>query len=126
MHDSFFLGGSIFFSIVPIFIGLIFLIVIGTILFRLVSHGVQKTKPVEHVGAKVVAKREHVWGGDRPHTSYYATFELQSGERREFNVPSGKIGLLAEGDYGTLSFQGTLYVAFSRETSTDDQYGTYE
>lgn len=50
------------------------------------------------------------------HTAwYYVTFEVQSGDRMEFGVSGSEYGLLAEGDYGKLTFQGTRYLSFERE-----------
>ena len=48
-------------------------------------------------------------------TSYYATFEVESGDRMELSVSGREYGLLAEGDRGRLSFQGTRYLGFERE-----------
>ena len=47
-------------------------------------------------------------------TSYYVTFQVESGDRMEFSVTSVEYGMLAEGDMGRLSFQGTRYLAFER------------
>lgn len=47
-------------------------------------------------------------------TSYYATFEVESGDRMEFRVSSREYGMLAEGDSGRLSFQGTRFLEFER------------
>jgi len=118
--DSGFGSPGIMFSIVPIFIGIIFVIVIGTILLRLLNFTKQKTKSKESVGASIISKRQHVWsrsnnssmGGSS--TTYYATFELECGNRVEYMVPSNQIGVLVEGDVGTLTHQGTLFVGFSR------------
>jgi hypothetical protein len=47
-------------------------------------------------------------------TAYFATFELESGERLEFVLSGRAYGLLAEGDSGTLTYQGTRYHGFER------------
>jgi hypothetical protein len=47
-------------------------------------------------------------------TWYYATFELETGERIEFSMGGKEYGMLAEGDDGTLSYQGTRYRGFQR------------
>ena len=52
---------------------------------------------------------------DHHTTWYYVTFEVQSGDRMEFGVSGSEYGLLAEGDYGKLTFQGTRYLGFERE-----------
>ena len=47
-------------------------------------------------------------------TAYYVTFQVESGDRMEFSVRGTEYGMLAEGDMGRLSFQGTRYRAFER------------
>lgn len=47
-------------------------------------------------------------------TTYYATFEVPSGDRMEFKVGSREYGMLVEGDAGKLTFQGTRYHGFQR------------
>ena len=58
-------------------------------------------------------------GTDMCHTSssttYYVTFQVDSGDRLELSVPGAEYGMLAEGDVGSLTFQGTRYLAFQRE-----------
>ena len=48
-------------------------------------------------------------------TSYYATFQVESGDRMEFLINGREYGLLVEGDRGRLSFQGTRYLGFERK-----------
>ena len=48
-------------------------------------------------------------------TSYYATFQVESGDRMEFEISDMEYGMLAEGDSGELTFQGTRYLNFRRE-----------
>ena len=86
--------------------------------------------PRLNVSAKVVAKRtkvshyEHANNGDMSgshgytttsSTSYYVTFEVDSGDRMEFSMSGSDYGMLIEGDVGTLNFQGTRYLGFERE-----------
>ena len=76
------------------------------------------------VPATVVAKRTHVsrhrhnGAGDHHHyhtsTTYYVTFEVESGDRMELHLSGSEYGLLVEGDKGKLSFQGTRYLGFER------------
>lgn len=77
--------------------------------------------PVLTVPAKVVAKREHrshnAAAGDNivhTSTSYYATFEVESGDRMELSLSGREYGLLAQGDVGKLTFQGSRYHRFER------------
>ena len=47
-------------------------------------------------------------------TTYYATFQVESGDRMELVIPSSQYGYLAEGDFGKLTFQGTRFLNFER------------
>ena len=51
-------------------------------------------------------------------TSYYVTFQVESGDRMEFAVTGAEYGLLIEGDQGALTFQGTRYLGFQRSRDT--------
>ena len=76
------------------------------------------------VPAKVVSKRTSVSHGHHHsanghmHTTsstwYYATFEVESGDRMELGISGREYGMLAEGDTGKLTFQGTRYLSFER------------
>ena len=75
------------------------------------------------VVARVVTKRANTSRHHHHHdnhvhsstsTSYYVTFEVESGDRMEFRVPGREYGMLAEGDLGKLTFQGTRYHSFER------------
>ena len=50
-------------------------------------------------------------------TTYYATFQVASGDRMELLVGGREYGVLAEGDFGELTFQGTRYLGFERRGS---------
>ncbi len=112
---------GIMFQIMPVFMGVVFLIVFGVIIYRTINFAIQKTKDKENIGAKVINKRENIRrrstnSRSSMHTSitYYATFELEDNRRVEYTIPSNKIGLIVEGDTGTLTYQGTLFVGFTR------------
>nr|WP_207717324.1 DUF2500 domain-containing protein [Anaerosporobacter faecicola] len=47
-------------------------------------------------------------------TDYFVTFEVESGDRLEFEVHGEEYGLLVEKDQGKLTFQGTRYQGFAR------------
>lgn len=111
------------------FISLMFLITFGVIAYVILS-GLRQWKknndsPVLSVAAAVVTKRTNVehfhsdggQGGvssSSASTTYYVTFEVESGDRLEFRVKSKEYGLLAENDTGILTFQGTRYHGFVR------------
>ena len=42
------------------------------------------------------------------------TFQVDSGDRMELSVTGQEFGLIAEGDTGKLTFQGTRFLGFER------------
>ena len=107
---------GIMFIIVPLFIACVFVFVIGKIIGEWVHNN---NAPRLSVSAVVVDKRRathhHHSNGHHHHThSYHVTFEVQSGDRMALRVPRSEFDLLVEGDEGTLSFQGTRYLGFTR------------
>ena len=48
-------------------------------------------------------------------TTYYVTFQVESGDRIEMSVSGSEYGKLTEGDEGKLTFQGTRYLQFNME-----------
>lgn len=121
---------SSFFGIFMAIFVLIFVIVIGIFVFVIVR-GVRQWNKNNHsprltVNAQVVSKRmditHHHHGagsGHAMHTSsstwYYVTFQVESGDRMELLVNGFQYGMLAEGDFGRLTFQGTRYIDFVRQ-----------
>lgn len=106
----------------------LFFLTAGVILAALIRSIGQWSKnnhsPRLTVEATVVAKRmdiSHHSGnaGAAPcsftDTDYYATFQVESGDRFELSLPGREYGLLVEGDRGALSFQGTRFLAFVRK-----------
>lgn len=115
------------FQLFQVIFTLMFILVFGTIVVTLVREISQWNKnnhsPRLTVGAKVVAKRcnvSHRRSGTNGHrhtrtsTSYYVTFEVESGDRMELHMAGNEYGLLVEGDTGRLTFQGTRYLGFER------------
>ena len=113
---------------------LVFLFVLGMILFTVVGNlrtwSKNNASPRLTVPATVVAKRMNVSrhhtanAGDMTgahgyttgsSTTYYATFQVESGDRMELRLSGTEYGQLAEGDTGKLSFQGTRYLGFERK-----------
>ena len=122
---------DLFFVIFPMLFSVVFLFVMGVIVYTLVSNIKRERhndrSPRLTVAAKVVAKRadfhRHV-GTDHntghSHTTYFVTFEVQSGDRMELSMSGAEYGMLVEGDWGELSFQGTRYLGFQRKVKTYD------
>ena len=115
---------SFMFTFVPIFIAGVFLVVIGGFIVMAVrgigTWSKNNASPRLTVSAEVVTKRTSVSRHHRKdsmsHTStfYYVTFQVESGDRMELAVSGSEYGMLAEGDRGELSFQGTRYLSFQR------------
>lgn len=117
------------FDLFQIMFGLVFFLVIGVFVVTFIKGVMQWNKnnhsPRLTVGARVVAKRtnvshhhhhgtvDHV-GHSSSSTTYYVTFEVESGDRIELKVHGHEFGMLIEGDEGKLSFQGTRYLGFER------------
>ena len=72
------------------------------------------------VDATVVAKRtnvsRHRSKNHMSHTTttYFVTFQVESGDRMELLVPGNEFGLMVEGDRGKVNFQGTRFLGFER------------
>lgn len=111
------LFGIVFFLI---FFGVIAVFILS--IFRGVSQWNHNNhQPVLSVPAEIVAKREdvrrhHSSNSMHSHTSttYYVTFEVESGDRMELQVNGNDYGFMVEGDFGKLTFQGTRFLGFER------------
>jgi len=83
------------------------------------NHSPRLTVPATVVTKRtdVTRRRRSGTNGHHHHhtsTSYYVTFEVESGDRMELHMTGSEYGLLVEGDRGNLSFQGTRYLGFER------------
>lgn len=115
---------NLMFTIGPIFISIVFILVFGTIIYTVISSAKEwKTNndsPVLSVDAVVVAKRTNVSHHHHDNmqssssTTYYVTFQVDSGDRMELKVKGREYGMLIEQDRGKLTFQGTRYLGFKR------------
>ena len=129
MMSGFGFGGfDLFSTLVPIFFGIVFAFIIGMMIVMFVHIVKEKRKndasPRLSVPATVVTKRTNV--SHRHHhgandmdycttdTTYYVTFQVESGDRMELRMTGRDYGMLFEGDRGTLHFQGTRYLGFDR------------
>lgn len=113
------------FTVMPIIVCVMFVVIISLFVVMF-AKGIKEWNRDNHsprltVPATVVAKRTKVSnssGGEHHHhstsTSYYVTFQVESGDRMELHVAGHEFGLLIEGDRGNLSFQGTRYLGFQR------------
>ena len=123
------LGFGFGFSFFEIIFTLMFLMVFG-IFLTVIIKGISQWNKNNHsprltVPATVVAKRTNVSHSHHHHgtdsmahhstsTSYYVTFQVESGDRMELHMAGHEYGMLVEGDRGSLTFQGTRYLGFQR------------
>lgn len=121
---AFDMGFGMGFGIFPLVFSIMFLFIMGVFIAVFVKAISEWNKnnhsPRLSVDAAVVAKRTSVFhhhGTGGPHgssNSYYVTFQVESGDRMELQVTGSEYGMLVEGDFGKLSFQGTRYLGFNR------------
>jgi len=114
------------FEIMSVFVPLMSISIFGLAIYTIIRSLRQERKndhmPRLTVEARVLSKRTHVGhhrnsnnGMSRGYTKYYVTFEVASGDRMELQVPGHESGLLVEGDFGELTFQGTRFLSFDRK-----------
>ena len=106
---------SLMFSIFPLIIIVLFVVVLVR---NLREWSRNNASPRLSVPATVVTKRRAHHHNASTHTSsttYYATFQFESGDRLELRLPWHDAGMIAEGDHGILHFQGTRYLGFDRD-----------
>ena len=124
-HVRRFFSGDGFISIFFLLFIVAFVAILGMILVTFVRELSQRNRnnhsPRLTVEATVVAKRQsfssHRSGGEMHTTTstrYFATFQVESGDRMELQMNGQDYGMLVEGDRGRLTFQGTRYLDFQR------------
>ena len=117
------MGFGFGFGMFGIMFTLMFILVFGIFIVTIVRGIGQWNKnnnsPRLTVPATVVSKRTNVSHHHHDHhthhsTSYYVTFQVDSGDRMELHMTGQAYGMLVEGDKGNLTFQGTRYLGFER------------
>ena len=105
-------GFGMTFSIMRIMVPVIFVLVFGIIIVAMVrgicewnknNHSPKLSVPAKVVSRRTAVSHHHHHQGNGMHhthtaTSYYATFQVESGDRIEFLVSGTEYGMLAEGD----------------------------
>ncbi|XMB86107.1 DUF2500 domain-containing protein [Mycoplasmatota bacterium WC44] len=109
-----FAGGDPFFQVFIVVFIIIFVSILSFFIYA-ISTGIKqgianKKEPILTVTAKVVSKRTYNHGDFQ--SRYYTTFEVESGDRMEFEMPIDKSGYIVEGDQGELTFQGYKFIEF--------------
>ena len=113
------------FNMFSIMFFIVFALIVGTIIINAIKGMPESSnnnkQPILDINCKVVSKRisvshtnSHTDTSASSHTSYYVTFEFESKDRTEFCVNGKEYGMIAEGDYGKLKFQGTRFLEFNR------------
>lgn len=103
------------FSLFSLVFWLILIVIVVQLVRGVIQWGRNNASPRLTVEATVVSRRERTWHNQHNYSStYYATFQLESGDRMELQIPERDIGMLAEGDRGQLTFQGTRFLGFAR------------
>ena len=117
--DGFSVMASVFPFLFFIVFGIILIVFVVTFVRGIGEWHKNNNSPRITVPARVVSKRTSVSHGHHHsanghmHTTS-STFEFESGDRMELGVSGSEYGMLAEGDSGKLTFQGTRYLSFER------------
>ena len=78
------------------------------------NHSPRLTVPATVLAKRTNVSRHHHQNHATHSTTYYVTFQVESGDRMELQMAGHEYGLLVEGDQGKLTFQGTRYLSFER------------
>ena len=120
------------FQIFDILFPVVFFLILGVVLVTFIrgigtwhknNQSPRLTVPVEIVAKRTnVSHHTHANGPEvgmhtSTSTTYYVTFQVESGDRMELSVPGCEYGMMVERDRGMLTFQGTRFLSFSRGTS---------
>lgn len=120
------MGFGLGFSMFTGIFGLMLLAFVGFFIYTIARNVQQNRKndasPRLTVEAQVVSRRTDVtqYHSGENHsthstTNYFVTFQVESGDRLELELSGAEFGMLAEGDFGWLSFQGTRFLSFERK-----------
>ncbi|WMT40393.1 DUF2500 domain-containing protein [Paenibacillus sp. D2_2] len=122
------------FTGIPIFIGIIFVIVIIMFIVNGAKYVKNATSTRESTFVRIVSKRMDVRHSSNmndhnsfssSHTYYYITLEFENGERKEYLDVKNLYGLVAEGDEGYAAIQGDWIVAFERSIPQQERSSRY-
>ena len=108
------------FSIFGVLFRLFCVLGVGVMVARIIGQSPQLT-----VYATVASKRTsiiYLSETDHHHISkrYFVSFETANGDQMEFRVAGPEYRMMAEGDEGLLSFQGTQYLEFEIKKQEND------
>lgn len=110
-------------------------VIVVTIIKSMAQHHRDNNSPRLNVKAVVVDKREEIRHEQQPvagdvtgahgyhikiSSSYWITFQVESGDKMDFLVDGNEYKRLSEGEEGNLLFQGSRYLGFEKENCEDD------
>ncbi len=124
-YDTSFFMFNIMGNVIPVIVicmfAFVFISIVVTAIRSAKQNSINNASPVLNVTATVIAKRTEIrsFRGNNMHhsrtrTNYFATFQVESGDRMEFSITGEQWGLLLESDIGVLTFQGTRFLEFNR------------
>lgn len=110
---------DVFFLFFPIIIFIVFMLII---FINVKEYNRNKSSPILSERVRVVDRRTEVSYimhtnsefHNVAHTNYYITFENEAGQRFELKVGPTDYGLIVEGDYGVVTYQGKWFKKFER------------
>ncbi|MFY1067991.1 DUF2500 domain-containing protein [Enterococcus sp. AD013-P3] len=114
VNDPFFELGEmpILFKVIPALVVLLFVVIIGTVLYRLIKN---VSSPKEVVLATLIDKNAATrWNGETSYTDYMLIFEDKHGKRIALDVNRKVFSQLVVGDSGRLTYQGSWFKDFER------------
>ncbi|MBO5952889.1 MAG: DUF2500 family protein [Oscillospiraceae bacterium] len=120
-----FSGISGFFEFVLYIISIIlflylFILALRSFVGHMFIEKLQKTLPGIRDNAKVISKHTEITGR-YAHTNFYAAFELESGERKQFEVTNEQYSVLLENEIGELYYKEGKGFAFFENFEVDKQ-----
>ena len=89
----------------------LFIFVIGSFVGEIHREKLQRTLPVITDNAKVISKHTKITGR-HAHTCFYVAFQLESGERKLFEVTNEQYSILVEEESGELYYKEGKGFAF--------------
>lgn len=122
-----FSGVSGFFTIILYIIGIIFflilfILVLAAFVVQIFKERLQKILPILNANAKVISKHTKISGRNAV-THFYAAFELESGERKHFEVSNEQYSVLIEEETGELHYKESKGFTFFEGFDVDKQKG---
>jgi len=108
-------GSETFFMTIIFMLGIVFVGMFFSIFFKAHAENEKNSgMPVEKKHAKIVTKRYVM---DSPKLGSLILFEFDDGSRKEISVNAQAASIIAENDTGIVTYQGTKFIGFERDTN---------